>query len=130
MDLSQLRHDLRTPLNQMLGYSEMLLEDAQDQPEVAQELQEILDGSKRLLSLVSKVLAVDGVSLDLIRGELQAPLDSVMTQAQNLLANAKHAGLANLLSDLQKIVTAAGNLDALLRSAKIETAKNAPPPSS
>ena len=67
MDLSQLRHDLRTPLNQMLGYSEMLLEDAQDQPEVAQELQEILDGSKRLLSLVSKVLAVDGVSLDLIR---------------------------------------------------------------
>ena len=129
MDLSQLRHDLRTPLNQMLGYSEMLLEDAQDQPEVAQELQEILDGSKRLLSLVSKVLAVDGVSLDLIRSELQAPLDSVMTQAQNLLAKAKHAGLANLLPDLQKIATAAGNLDALLRSAKIETGKNAPPPS-
>src|SRR5947207_1028318 len=121
MDLSRSRNDLRTRLNQIGGYSEMLLEDAQDQPEVAQELQEILDGSKRLLSLVSKVLAVDGVSLDLIRGELQAPLDSVMTQAQNLLAKAKHAGLANLLPDLQKIATAAGNLDALLKNTQIET---------
>src|SRR5947207_11576245 len=129
MELAQLRHDLRTPLKQMLGYSEMLLEDAQEQPEVAQELQEILDGSKRLLSLVSKVPAVDGVSLDSIRGELQTPLDNVMTQTQNLLASAKHAGLANLLPDLQKIATAAGNLDALLKSAKIETGKNAPPPS-
>jgi len=118
-DFSSLRHDLRTPLNHMIGYSEMLLEETHGQPAITQSLQEILDGSQRLLALVSKVLAVEGASPPFIRGQLQGPLNEVKAQTSQLMAEAKKAGLDTLRGDLRKIATAAGNLDGTLVNALI-----------
>jgi signal transduction histidine kinase len=48
-------HELRTPLNAIIGYSEMLIEDAEEQgqQELIPDLQKIREASKQLLSLIS-----------------------------------------------------------------------------
>ncbi len=56
--LAKMSHELRTPLNAVIGYSEMLLEDAQESGREAQraDLARIHSAGKHLLSLVSDVL--------------------------------------------------------------------------
>jgi signal transduction histidine kinase len=57
--LAKMSHELRTPLNAVIGYSEMLLEDAENEGEEAQQiadLQRINIAGKHLLSLVTDVL--------------------------------------------------------------------------
>ena len=53
--LAQLRHDLRTPLNQIIGYSEMLLEDSEAASEQAGDLQRILLAARTMLESVTKL---------------------------------------------------------------------------
>jgi class 3 adenylate cyclase len=115
-DLSKLRHDLCTPLNQVLGYSEMLLEDVKGLPELEPAIQEIFNGGKRLHALISKVITNDGPGLESIRSQLQEPFQALAAQAQQVLADAKKSGSDNFLVDLQKIATAAGDLPEMLKT--------------
>ncbi|HVS31235.1 MAG TPA: response regulator [Thermoanaerobaculia bacterium] len=49
----QLLHDLRTPLNQIIGYSEMLSEDADAQPRTfVADLDKIVSAGRRMLTLI------------------------------------------------------------------------------
>ena len=56
--LADLRHTLRTPLNAIIGYSEMLLEDAEDQlvEPLTRDLQKIREAGQLLLELVNNNL--------------------------------------------------------------------------
>jgi len=57
--LAKMSHELRTPLNAVIGYSEMLLEDAEGDGRKAQhiaDLRRINSAGKHLLSLVTDVL--------------------------------------------------------------------------
>jgi signal transduction histidine kinase/CheY-like chemotaxis protein len=56
--LANMSHELRTPMNAIIGYSEMLLEDAEDegQKETVSDLQKILAAGKHLLALINDVL--------------------------------------------------------------------------
>jgi signal transduction histidine kinase/ActR/RegA family two-component response regulator len=56
--LAKMSHELRTPLNAVIGYSEMLLEDAEESGRESQhaDLSRIHSAGKHLLSLVSDVL--------------------------------------------------------------------------
>ncbi len=56
--LANLRHDLRTPLNQIIGYSEMLLEEAGEKGASAggDDLGKILAAARTLLALVNESL--------------------------------------------------------------------------
>jgi signal transduction histidine kinase/CheY-like chemotaxis protein len=56
--LAKMSHELRTPLNAVIGYSEMLLEDAQadGREEQTGDLKRINSAGKHLLSLVTDVL--------------------------------------------------------------------------
>jgi adenylate cyclase len=57
--LSKIRHDLRTPINQILGYSELLQEDAEDkgQQGFVPDLKKIQAAARRLLGLIDELLA-------------------------------------------------------------------------
>ena len=57
--LSQLRHDFCTPINQILGYSQMLQEDAQElgNKKLTEDLQKIEAAGKRLLEMVDKLVS-------------------------------------------------------------------------
>ncbi len=56
--LASMSHELRTPMNAILGYSEMLLEDAEDDglEEMADDLRKIRAAGKHLLALINDVL--------------------------------------------------------------------------
>ncbi len=58
--LAKMNHQLRTPLNAVIGYSEILLEDAEANGEESQipDLQRINSAGRHLLSLVTDVLDV------------------------------------------------------------------------
>ena len=50
---ANLRHDLRTPINQIIGYSEMLEEDAD--PKLSPDLEKITTAARRMLELVDRI---------------------------------------------------------------------------
>ncbi|MBL9059811.1 MAG: response regulator, partial [Mangrovicoccus sp.] len=56
--LASMSHELRTPLNAIIGYSEMLIEDAEDsgQTEPVDDLQKILSSGRHLLALINDIL--------------------------------------------------------------------------
>jgi len=56
--LANMSHELRTPLNAIIGYSEMLLEEAEalEEPAFASDLDKIRGAGKHLLGLISDIL--------------------------------------------------------------------------
>jgi signal transduction histidine kinase len=56
--LSNMSHELRTPLNAIIGYSEMLMEDAEDRDQKGfiPDLQKIRASGKHLLELINDIL--------------------------------------------------------------------------
>ena len=64
--LAKMSHQLRTPLNAVIGYSEMLLEDAEieHQKDHMADLRRINSAGKHLLSLVTDVLDMSAIEAD------------------------------------------------------------------
>lgn len=54
-------HELRTPLTLIMGYSQMLEQDARNDPELKSLAQGILDGSERMTSIVESMLDVSRI---------------------------------------------------------------------
>jgi len=61
--LAKMSHELRTPLNAIIGYSEILLEDANDEGNkaVAADLDKILTAARYLLGLINDVLDISKI---------------------------------------------------------------------
>lgn len=61
--LAQMSHELRTPLNAIIGYSEMLLEDAEaaGNPSITADLNKIANAGKHLLTLINAVLDISKI---------------------------------------------------------------------
>ncbi len=123
--LAYLRHELCTPINAMMGYSAMLLEDLQAEEEaqtnLIADLDKIHDCSKQLLTLVNAILdpaqlEISQIDGDLsrfgstLRMELIAPLSSIVGYCEMLLEEAP----AEAISDLDKINTAARQMLSLV----------------
>ena len=54
-------HELRTPLTLIMGYSQMLEQDTQDNPELQKLTQGILEGSERMTDIVDSMLDVSRI---------------------------------------------------------------------
>ncbi|HVU18918.1 MAG TPA: ATP-binding protein [Candidatus Didemnitutus sp.] len=61
--LAKMSHELRTPLNAIIGYSEILLEDANDEGNkaTADDLDKILSAARYLLGLINDVLDISKI---------------------------------------------------------------------
>jgi len=112
-----LRHDLRTPINHILGYSELLLEEASDegQGRFIPDLEKIHVAGKQLLALVSDFLdssklAEGNFDVDQMSQELRTPLNSIIGYSQLLREDAEEVGQAELVPDLEKIHVAGRQL--------------------
>ncbi|MEJ2678137.1 MAG: response regulator [Gemmatimonadota bacterium] len=116
--LAHMRHELRTPINAILGYSEMLMEE--DAPEAAvPDLRRIREAGRQLLGLVDTILASDKAAdaerdLDSfgaqIRADLRTPINAVVGYAELLIENEREAGREALIPDLERIQVAASRL--------------------
>ena len=119
--LAHLRHELRTPLNHIIGYTEMLLEDADGSAgdDLAAGLRRILDDARLLLRRINERLAPGGhdaatVDLAAAATELTEPLGRIRAGADTLAQTARRAGPTQTADDIGKIAQAAGRLAALL----------------
>ena len=123
---ANLRHELRTPLNAVIGYSEMLLEDAEDTgPDadpVVPDLKKIHSAGNELLRRVNDILdpakiQAGEIETDLesfgrrLRHELHTPVDALISYSEMLLEDAMGNGATSCfiqsgISDLRKICIA------------------------
>ena len=115
--LANMSHELRTPLNAIIGYSEMLMEEAQDsgQEDGVPDLERILASGRYLLTLINGVLdlsKIEAGKMDvyLERFDVRELLDGVVGTIQPLIrknANTLRvgdlAGLGSMHSDVTKI---------------------------
>ncbi len=119
--IKHLRHDLRTPLNQMIGYSEMLIETVTENgpPEMLDDLQRLCGAGGELLTVLNESLAqwkVETGQVDLIglRRAMLGPLNAFVGY-RDLCTEAAHLHeQADVLADLSKIDQATNNLRKLL----------------
>ena len=90
--LANMSHELRTPMNAIIGYSEMLIEEAEDlEPdEMADDLQKILSAGRHLLGLINDVLdlsKIEAGKMTLYLEDFDVPelLDGVVSTVGSLL---------------------------------------------
>ena len=111
-----LKHELRTPLNHIIGYSEILIEDAQDRGlgSALADLQRILAAGRHLLSVVNDLFDPQKSPIfrkdpSLLEHELRTPLNQIIGYGQILREDAP-----DFASDLAKIDSAARKLQSLV----------------
>lgn len=122
--LATMSHELRTPLNAVVGYSEMLIEDAEERGEqsVVADLNKILGAARHLLALISDILDLSKVEagrmeLSLEMFEIDPLLDNVVATIQPLVAKNRNSlvverqpTLGRMRSDLTKLRQSLFNL--------------------
>jgi adenylate cyclase len=92
--LAHVRHELKTPINAIIGYSEMLLEDAVPDTAAAADLRRIRQAGHQLLLRVEEILDPDRIdtqpdALDAyserVRADLRDPITAVIGYCEMLL---------------------------------------------
>ena len=135
--LAKMSHQLRTPLNAIIGYSEILLEDAEmSEPVVdAEELRSINNAGRHLLSLVSDVLdmpKIDSDEVDINPGpvdldrcleQVSATCRHLISQNGNTFAIDKHDDLGLIQTDetrlRQILINLLGNAGKFTRNGEV-----------
>src|SRR5262245_46712234 len=113
-DLSKIRHDLRTPINHILGYCEMLQEDEQLPEEFAADLGKIHAGGKQLLALIAEyfdeeTFATKRGDVQRLCHDLRTPVNQIIGYSEMLQDDAAALGRKKYIPDLQKIRDAAAS---------------------
>lgn len=115
--VAELRHELRTPVNHIVGYAEMLLEDlpAGAGPEERAALEETLDRAREILELIQAALPptrteVEDRDVTALLERIREPQQRIVRALSGLLATGPDTPIAE---DLTKIIRAAGQLLAL-----------------
>ena len=73
--LANMSHELRTPMNAIIGYSEMLMEDAEDQglDDIKEDLEKIHQSGKHLLGIINEILDLAKIEA----GKMDVHIESV-----------------------------------------------------
>lgn len=101
----ELRHELRTPVNHLIGYTELLLEEEGLDGAATSQLTDVRAAARTVLGLLPGMLAEDGTVAESatvlgdLATELQEATARLSTSAPNLPAK-----------DLERLVSAAGRL--------------------
>ncbi len=112
---SHIRHDLRTPLNHILGYSELLLEDADSDGlvQVSDHLGKIHDHGISLVGIISQHLSNEQQSalthekLTELLPLFRTPCIDILARVDSAIKYIADSGDQQWQSDLQKIEKAA-----------------------
>jgi adenylate cyclase len=117
--LGHVRHELRTPINGIIGYAEMLLEDVDDD-NLSADLDRIRGAGRRLLDQVDSLLRPERMGGDApedleafgeqVRADLRTPISAVVGYAEMLIETCQEDGRDRLLPDLERILTSARRL--------------------
>ena len=122
--LANMSHELRTPLNAIIGYSDMLLEEAEDlgYAELSTDLDKIRGAGKHLLSLINDILDLSKIEagrmdlfledfaiVDLVQ-EVQSTLEPLVARNRNRLEVRIAPEVGTIHSDRTKLRQSLFNL--------------------
>jgi CheY-like chemotaxis protein/tRNA A-37 threonylcarbamoyl transferase component Bud32 len=117
LGVGELRHELRTPVNHIVGYAEMLLEDAADAEYAAcrTALEETLSGARQVLLLINAALPptrteVTSEELARLYGAVRVPQERILGAIRSLLGSATLPPSDTFSQDLLRIKSAAERL--------------------
>jgi len=118
-ELSHLRHELRTPINHVLGYTEMLLEDLADNdgPPVAESLQAIIREARAAMSAIGAAMPSTAPKVE--ASALIVMSEAIVGQSRTIMGLCDEcialfgADLPMVVEDLVRVRTAAERLGAL-----------------
>ncbi len=115
--LAKIRHDLRTPVGHIIGYSEMLEEDLADAPwpEFLKDLKIVRSSGERLVELINELLGPskkDPGDIDLTSAQyqLRIELNHISGYCEILRELAEERDREDLLQDLDNIIHAASTM--------------------
>ena len=108
--LSQVRHNLRTPINHILGYGEMLMEDAEAQgrDQLQPDLRQIIEDGKLALAIINGALTP--ATNEVGEAPLRAMRDALVEPVNRILGNVRRFEVEIASEDAGKIRTAAERL--------------------
>jgi signal transduction histidine kinase len=118
--LKKLRHDLRTPINHILGYTDMLVEDAAEIGIAAfvEPLRKIRAGGRTLLELIQSslgegMLAVNAEAMTAFESRFRSRAQTLLISAQELEEDFQTAASEDARTDIQRVVAALERLIAM-----------------
>ena len=111
--LANMSHELRTPLNAIIGYSELLLEEAEDDgmDSMVQDLTRITDSGNHLLKLINEILDLSKIeagrlelfvtdfSVDSVLDVMESVAKPLGEKNSNQVVFERAAELGNMMSD-------------------------------
>ncbi len=115
--LASMSHELRTPMNAIIGYSEMLMEEAEENADDSAlgDLKKIHSSGRHLLALINDILDlskieagkmdifIENVDIGKMIGDVVATIEPLVQKNQNTLNIESPAGLGSIQSDLTKL---------------------------
>jgi signal transduction histidine kinase len=120
------RHDLRTPINAIIGYSEMMLEDLEDEEfEWSADLEKIHDAGKSLLTTVNEMLNAEKLESgdidtsdmaafgEQIRVAVRADISSVVGYSEMISEDEEDLD-EEIIADLERIRSSAVRMTGLV----------------
>jgi class 3 adenylate cyclase/CheY-like chemotaxis protein len=114
LSLAKLRHGLRTPINHIIGYTEILREDACDRLPAAfiTDLEKVHTSGYILLALINRYLSEDCFDtaepdLHALCHELRTPVNHIIGYGEMLAEQCDDLGQPEFKPDLARIVAAA-----------------------
>ena len=122
--LANMSHELRTPMNAIIGYSEMLIEEAEDvgQEDFVPDLQKIHGAGKHLLDLINDILDLSKIeagrmelylenfNIKSLIGETVSTIRPVIEKNNNTLETNLADNLSLMHADLTKVRQSLFNL--------------------
>jgi class 3 adenylate cyclase/ActR/RegA family two-component response regulator len=123
--LAHLRHELRTPINAIMGYSELLLEDTEEATGTYQDLSRIRAAGLQVLSQVNDLLSPSKLGSENFHTHLKRHaatlcyesrtyINTIIGYSEILMEDAPALGKKALVEDLVKIRSAAQRLAVLV----------------
>jgi signal transduction histidine kinase len=116
VSIADYRHDLLTPVNHIIGYCEILIEDAEGsgQEQTLAGLKTILDQGRHLLEDIEHAIpgTREGNEADLsaLRVQLRASLNPILEACDGMQWGSDAVALTRFADDLRKVRIAASSL--------------------
>lgn len=128
---ARVRHELCTPLSALIGYSEMLIEEAEEEQilTLLPILHEIRTTGEHLLTQVNRgfdPIPVNVTAWVQFREELRPTVQTLCAESERLIAECGQTGQAQFCQDAQKILAGALEFVALLNQADVMTYQEEP----